>query len=265
MTLKRSFLPFSILAGLLAMNSGEAKAQSPATTIPLIFTKTVDAARTHTGDPVQAKTMQGLTLPDGTQLAKGSTVRGHVVEARAFSFDATPYAVQRPSILSIHFDQVVTKDGVRTISASIRALASRLEADEARTPHRTDETDSVGTMVLVGGGSFNPLSKEIVTGDGDIIGYNRRGGIFARLLPAGYESRYSHFQCDGSNGEQSVAIFSPMACGVYGFDSLYMAENGLSGSFGTFRLESRRRSVKLYAGCAALLELISPDHSSGGL
>ena len=266
---KRNSLLFSMLFGALTFLCGETKAQDPApaaTTIPVIFTQTIDVARAHTGDAVIARTMQEVKLPDGTQLPKGSIVRGHIVEVRAFSFDATPYAVQQPSVLSIHFDQVLTKNGAKTVSASVRALANRLLAEEAISPHRTDDTDAVGTMVLIGGGSFNPLSKEVLTDDGDIIGYNRKGRVFARLLPAEYQSRYSHFACKGSGGEQSVAIFSPMACGAYGFDSMYMAENGSGERPGTFRLESRHRSVKLYTHSAALLELTgSSDHGTGGL
>jgi hypothetical protein len=266
---KRNSLLLPMLFSSLIYPCGETKAQDsapPATTIPVIFTKTVDVANAHTGDPVIAKTMQEVKLPDGTSLPKGSTVRGHIVEVRAFSFDATPYAVQQPSVLSIHFDQILSKDGAKAINASVRALASRLTAEEASSPHRTDETDSVGTMVLIGGGSFNPLSKEVLTDAGDIIGYNRKGGVFARLLPAEYQSPYSHFECKGSGGEQSVAIFSPVACGVYGFDSVYMAQNGSGERPGTFRLESRHRSVKVYAYSAALLELTGlSDHGNSDL
>jgi hypothetical protein len=261
MVSKRNTVLLSMLFSLLLLTCGSAKAQEPAsaTTIPVIFTKTIDVAKAHSGDSIDARTMQEVKLPGGTQLPKGTTVRGHIVEVRAFSFDSTPYVVQQPSVLSIHFDQVLTKNGAKTISASVRALANRLTAEEASYPHRTDETDAVGTMELIGGGSFNPLSKEVLTDDGDIIGYNRKGGVFARLLSAEYQTRYAHFECRGSGGEQSVAIFSPMACGVYGFDSTYMAENGSGEKPGTFRLESRHHSVKLYTHSAALLELIGSD------
>jgi hypothetical protein len=60
--------------------------------------------------------------------------------------------------------------------------------------------------------------------------------------------------CYASDTEQSVAIFSASACGLFGFDDIYLAVNG-NESGGTFRLESRHDSVKIYAGSGALLQV----------
>ena len=76
------------------------------TAIPVIFTHTIDSGKAKAGDVVTAKTMQVVVLPNGEQLAKGSLVTGHVVEARPFKFDETPYAAQQPSYLSIQIDHV---------------------------------------------------------------------------------------------------------------------------------------------------------------
>ena len=65
----------------------------------------------------------------------------------------------------------------------------------------------------------------------------------------------STIHCEATSTEQSSGIFSANACGVYGLDADSMAANGSTGD-GTFTLESRRQSVKLYAGSAALLQVI---------
>ena len=177
------------------------------TAIPVMFTHTVDAKKAKAGDPVTAKTMQVVLLPDGEQLPKGTLVTGHVFETRPFKFDETPYAVQQPSYLSIQIDHVADNQ----VATSVRALASALAVGEALTPQRIDETDSLGTMVLIGGAHYSPIARRVTDGpDDDIVGYNKRQGVFARLLPGGAG-------CEGTQTEQSVAIFSPDACGLYGF------------------------------------------------
>jgi hypothetical protein len=82
--------------------------------------------------------------------------------------------------------------------------------------------------------------------DGDAIGYNRKNGVFARLIASG--------PCNGTNTEQSIAIFSPDACGAYGFGGDYLADSGRNGS-GTFTLALHGHSAILYAGSTALLQV----------
>jgi len=112
-------------------------------------------------------------------------------------------------------------------------------------------------MTLIGGTAFSPLDKRIQTNDGDAIGYNRKDGVFARLIPAESSESGTTIHCDGTSTEQSVAIFSPDACGVYGFGGASMPANGQDGS-GTFTLAVRGRTMKLYAGSTALLQ-VNPE------
>ena len=156
------------------------------TAIPVIFTHTVDSRKAQAGDVVTAKTMQVVLLPNGEQLPKGTLVTGHVVEARPFKFDETPYAAQQPSYLSIQIDRVADNP----VATSVRALASAQAVEEALTPQRMDETDSPGTMVLVGGAHYSPVGKRVTDGPyDDIVGYNKKQGVFARLLPGGAVAR----------------------------------------------------------------------------
>jgi hypothetical protein len=215
------------------------------TALPVQFMHTVDASKVRPDGTVAAKTLQAVVLPDGESLPKGSLVIGHVVNARPFQFDTTPYAHQQPSEISIHFDRIESGSLSVPVNLSVRALAKTIESEEAARPHYLDEMDAVGTMEMIGGYEYTPLDKMIQDENGDAIGYIRKQGVFARLLPAG--------SCDGTDTEQSVAIFSPTACGLYGFTDLRMPHSGRRGS-GTFTLASPRRSVRLYAGSTALLE-----------
>ncbi len=240
-------LSFLALLGSVAMVPASRAITLPAqTTIPVIFTHTENAAKAKAGDVVTAKTMQVVLLPNGDQLPKGSMVIGHIVEARPFKFDDTPYAAQQASYLSIKIDQVVNKSGPSSVVTSVRALADPISVEEALTPHGIDETDYPGTVTLIGGAHYSPVDKHVTYGvDDDIVAYNKKQGVFAHLLPAGAS-------CPGTQTEQSVGVFSPDACGLYGFGSVHLSEDTASG---TFRLASTHRTVVLYAGSAALLQV----------
>jgi hypothetical protein len=224
----------------------QSQALPQATAIPVRFERSIDTKKAKVGDQVTAKTMQVIVLPDGRNISKGTLLIGHVAALEAFHFDQTPYAHQKSSMLSIHFDKLETSDAVIPVNLAVRAIANTNDSKDATYPHSTDDTDHVGMMTLIGGTTFSPLNKMIQTEDGDAIGYNRKNGVFARLIASG--------SCNGTDTEQSIAIFSPDACGAYGFGGDYLAGNGQDGS-GTFTLVVRGRSVKLYAGSTALLQV----------
>jgi hypothetical protein len=236
---------FSLLGGLAFAPVSRAVTLPEQTTIPVIFTRTLHAGKAKAGDVVTAKTMQVVLLADGEQIPKGTLVTGHIVEARPFKFDETPYAPQQPSYLSIQLDSVMVKGVATTVSTSVRAMADPITVQEALYAHGIDDPDPVGTVVMIGGAHYSPIEKQVTAGpDDDIVGYNKKQGVFARLLPGG-------FGCGATQTEQSVAIFSPDACGLFGFGSVHLA----TGASGAFRLESTHRTVTLYAGSAALLQV----------
>ena len=232
------------LLGCATLSPAGLGAPLPAdTALPVMFAHTLDSAKVKAGDAVTLRTMQVVFLPGGEQLAKGTTLTGHVIEARPFHHDDTPYAVQQPSYLAVQIDQVAG-NAASPITTSVRAMADSSAVAEALSPQRFDDISMVGTTVLVGGAHYSMIAHEVTAGPyEDTVGYNRKQGVFARLLPGGAG-------CEGSGTEQSVAIFSPDACGLYGFLSDRLTQSG-----GTFRLESTHYTVKIRAGSAALLQV----------
>lgn len=225
----------------------------PGTTLPIRFSHPVDAKKVHQGDLVIARTMQVVALPDGQQLPKGAVVKGHVVAVRPYGGRAAN-AESKASLLTIHFDQIETLSETIPVNLFVRALANSLDSEDASTPHGIDETDHPGNMILIGGGEFSPLDKVIRDNGGDVIGYNRKDGVFAKLLPSMDMTPGSNYRCEGTSVEQSIAIFAPTACGLYGFgDDITMTEAGKSGG-GSLTLRSNGSSVKLYAGTTALVQ-----------
>jgi hypothetical protein len=242
----RSLSSLALLGSVAMVPASRAITLPAQTTIPVMFTHTENAAKAKAGDVVTAKTMQVVLLPNGNQLPKGSLVIGHIVEARPFKFDDTDYAVQQASYLSIKIDQVVDKSGPSPVVAWVRAMADHNSVQDAITPHGIDETDYMGTVTLVGGAHYSPIDRHVTDGpDDDVVAYNKKQGVFAHLLPGGAS-------CPGTETEQSIGIFSPDACGLYGFASVHLSEGSAPS---TFRLASTHHTVVLYAGSAALLQV----------
>ena len=237
-----------------ALVPAQSQSLPAATAIPVSFAQSVDAKKAKVGDTVTAKTMQVILLPGGGSIAKGTVVTGHVVAVQPFHFDPTPYAHQTPSLISIHFDQLREAGTLIPVNLSVRAIATANDSREASYAYSNQDPDHIGMVSLIGGTTFSPLQKMIQSEDGDAIGYNRKDGVFARLIASAPSGARTSIDCKGTDTEQSLAIFSPDACGVYGFAGDYISENGQDGS-GTFTLTVRGRSEKLYAGTTALLQV----------
>lgn len=223
------------------------------TALPVRFVHSVDARKAQPGDRVVAKLLRTVVTPDGFRIPKGTLITGHVVDARPFHLTNDPYAESKASVLSIHFDRIVNGDLSMPVNLSVRALANSIESYEAANPQRLDETEGLGTMDLVGGDEFSPLDKTIRDSDGHVIGFNRRNGVFARLIASDDTNMARSPGCNATDSEQSLAIFSPNVCGTYGPEGVSMPRKGRRGS-GTFTLESHQHSVKLDAGSTALLQ-----------
>jgi hypothetical protein len=224
---------------------------APQTTIPIVFTKSVDANHAHAGDPVMAKTSQAIKLDNGHLIPAGSTVIGHVVAETPFAFDPTPYAKQKQSSLEIQFDAIDDHGSKIPLSIYVRALADPLSSWDAATPKSTD-LDSLSTTTQVGGDLVTPSQNEVRSQDDDVVGYKRRGGIYAHLIASRGNSPDG---CDSSDTEQSMGIFSASACGLYGFTDTTFVRSGRSGATSTLLLQSRRRPLKIYSKSNALLEV----------
>jgi hypothetical protein len=250
------FLAFAWVAAAPAY--GHSESVTPSTAIPVVFSRPVEAGKATSGATVTAKTSQLVLLPDGKALPIGTILRGHVVQSVPFVPNAAPYAVQKPSILSIHFDTIEVGGAAVPVHLSVRALAGPVLSYQASIPHYRDETDTTGTRLLIGGSSFSPLQKAVWSPNGKIVAYHRTQGVYARLLPGDtLDSEGAANHCEATETEQAVGIFSPSACGVYGVNTVAIADNGRARG-GTFVLKSEARSVALFAGTTALLQVMAP-------
>jgi hypothetical protein len=225
------------------------------TAIPVVFTQSLVAGNAKPGDIVTAKLTQAVSLAGGKVIPVGTPVVGHVVGSSAFTFDPARYAVQKSSVLSVHFDKIVEGGSAVPVSLLLRAVAGPIQSHEAAIAHYRDESDSTGTRTLIGGSSFSPIETQVLSPNGDVVGYETKQGVVARLLLGDGVNENSTPQCEATDTEQAVGLFSPNACGVYGLNAVSMPINGSTNN-GTFVLESQRQTVKVYAGSAALLQVL---------
>jgi len=237
------------LALLQAANAGAAPSQlSPRTTLPVVFTRGVDALHAHVGETVLAKTTQEIKLAGGIKVPAGAEVSGHVVESVPFAFDPTPYAKQRQSVLSIRFDTLRSGNLSLPLTVYVRAMADPVTSWDAQKPIPNAD-DSLKITSQIGGDLVNPSQDEVVSRSGDIVGYKRHGGIYAHLLSASNA-------CDASDTEQAMGLYSASACGLYGFVGDELEQSGT-----TLVLSSRHQSPKIWKNSTALLEVL-PDSAS---
>jgi len=248
-----------VIAMIAALSTPFAMAQvlpatlAAGTTLPIQFERSVDSNHAHPGDEVVAKTTQLVRLANSQILPAGARVTGHVLASNAFTFDKTPYAKQQASILTIHFDSIESKGETLPLRVYVRAMADPLTVWDAQRPKATD-MDPLSTTTQIGGDQVTPSQSDVRSQDGDTVGYNRRGGVYAHLISAVGNGPVS---CDASDTEQSMGLFSASACGLYGYTDVTMLDAGKSGNPSTLTLSARRRSAKIWARSEALLEVQS--------
>jgi hypothetical protein len=242
--------PYHLTAALLLAapvvfaQSAQASELPPHTTLPIVFTQTVSAAHAHAGDHVSARTTQVVRLADGRVIPSGATVTGHVLAASGFAYDNTPYAQQKTSTLAISFDTITFGSATLPLHVSVRAAASPIAVNDAHSPKSTD-LDSLSTTTQIGGAQLVPSQSEVRDVEGDVVAYNRRDGVYAHLIARG--------GCDGGNTEVSVDIFSPTACGLYGFGNVSTANIAEPSQL---TLVSTHGSPEVWKHTAALLEVL---------
>ena len=93
-------------------------------TFTVELTKPLDSKKLKEGDPVEAKLTGGITLPNGTPVARGTRLVGHVTAATARSKGGSE------STLGIVFDKIARSGGEDTpISGVIQAVAPNPNED----------------------------------------------------------------------------------------------------------------------------------------
>ena len=154
-----SLLPSMVLTAFaLAQNPpAEAEHQAPAvaaespaqgstqfatnTVIVAELSKSLDAKKAETGDPVEAKTTMDVLSQGKIVMPRNTRIVGHVTSAKAHSKESPD------SNIGIAFDRAIMKDGHElSLAASLQAIGAPINQNASSTPERA-ATGCVGAML----------------------------------------------------------------------------------------------------------------------
>ena len=239
-----------LLLALLTIHcctSWSAAQQIPSgTVLPVLLETTLDAQRDAAGKKVLGKIMQDVALPDGSTIRRGARITGEVIEA-------TRVQNASPSRLAVKFDAVVVRGRVIPLVTHLRAIASVNEVFQAKLPtnafadYGTSESD--WNTVQIGGAGVYRGNGEVVRGSQVVGRATDYGAVTAKLIAAPQRG----CQNDGRR-QQSLWLFSPWACGAYGYPDLEIVRRGEGAPVGAIVFQSPR-NVRISAGSGLLLRV----------
>jgi hypothetical protein len=220
------------------------------TILPVMSRSTLNASRAKVGEKLQFRLMQNVTLPSGTAVRAGARLEGQIVEVSAATSTSSARVV-------IRIDRLTSDKKEIPVRLSLRALASMLSVSEAQLPTGTfaeyGTSVSDWTTVQIGGAAVY-LGDATVRDGLQILGRAPAYGVVtAKLIPApkcGCPAR------DNDSGrEEALWLFSPWACGVYGFEDLAITHHGNTAPVGDIILTAPKNLV-IRGGSGWLLQVV---------
>jgi hypothetical protein len=234
--------PLLLAAVLWSATVAGAQEMPAGTVIPVMVTVTLDSAKAHVGQPITGKVMERVPLPGGENIPEGAKVLGHVSLV-------IPAKAGAPASLALQFDKIIAHGHEFSIRTSLRALASMMAVYEAQVPFFEPDTTPRGAVMLapVGGeAAFRPDNPE----------KSYRPVHFSGELAPGCGSRVDQ---DGGTG--ALWVFSPYACGVYGFGNALVIVGERSAATEDSILLGSKKNFSINAGSGWLL-LVTPQASN---
>lgn len=230
--------PWLVLLWLLPLSLAAQNPIPAGTVLPVQLDTGLNARKLHTDQTVRARIMQNVP---GTPIRRGAHVVGHVVSAA-------------PGRIEIHFDTVDAHGRRIPITASLRALASMTEVEQAEIPEggadRALPPDQRNRQ-QIGGEEVYRYDGPVVRGD-DVVGRPTPYGVLGRVS--------AHAPCrgavDDNDRPQALWLFSTDACGLYGFDGLALQHAGRTAPMGTIRIAGPSGKVNIRGGSGLLLRVL---------
>ena len=246
----------SIIAVMILLVAAVAFGQQiPAgTVLPVMSNTTVEAGKSKPGDKVSARLMQDVGLPSGDRIRRGAKLEGQVVQASSVAGRTT---------VAVRFERLISGGKQIPLTLGLLALASMQDVFEAQLP--TSNFDEYGTSIsdwttVQVGGAAVYLGDGTVRDGMQVVGRAPGWGIVtAKLLPA--PKRGCKALSTESQSEQSLWVFSPWACGTYGFQGLEIAHHGVTSPVGTIELAAPT-PFHIRGGSGWLLTVVRDDSPS---
>jgi hypothetical protein len=199
------------------------------TIIPAELSKSVDAKKAKSGDPVVAKVSQDLLSNGQIVIPRGAKVMGHVTEAQGGKKGES-------SSLGIAFDKIIMKDGKEVpLQATIQAMARPQQSAALTAPNDpTAQAGGQGQIGNIGGGTAgrNP----------GVSGAPGNGAP----VPAGAD-----VNAGGANAGTTSVSLNPGSQGAIGMEGVTLSANGQA-----TMVNSSKSDVKLDGGTQLILRAL---------
>ncbi|HMK31969.1 MAG TPA: hypothetical protein VK473_19965 [Terriglobales bacterium] len=206
---------------------GEASVEAPVppgTVLPVMLRTSIHSRKTKPGQPIVARVMEDVPLPNGRKVPSGAKLAGHVVSL-------APRVGEVPSSITLEFDRILVKHREIPVVTSLRAIASFMEVSDAYIPMFGPERLSVAA-------TWQPRK----------IGSDKNS-----LLKCGVSA---------DKRAEDIWVFYPTACGTFGLGKgVEIVRNGQQRPKGRISLTSEKKDLNLVGGAGLLLrveEVTSP-------
>ena len=197
------------------------------TALPVEVGATLSAKNARAGQKIEGRLMQEVRLPSGFVIKKGSRISGKII------------SVQRPSGITLRFDQLQDEHQAIPLNVSLRAIADSASVFQAALPvdaSTSEASDEWVTQQI--GGDYVFRGRGYVSSDQGQVGRWTGTGVWGKLGPGG-----DCIDSDDNGDEQALWIFSGTACGAYGFQDLTIAKSGRTPPVGEITLRSSKQAL----------------------
>lgn len=223
------------------------------TIIPVMLKTSITSAKTKPGDPISARVMQDVPLPNRMRIREGAKLTGHVTEVLAAAQGVG-------GSISLVFDGVRRGKQALAITTDLRAVASLSAVDSAKIPAfgmGEGETWNNRVTTQIGGDTVYWGGGPVIGRFGDVgkpVSGAAVSGVLARVTTA--PGKPCRGETDDNHNVQALWVFSSDACGVYGLYGLTIAHAGRTEPLGVIELSSKEGEVKISSGSGLLLRVI---------
>jgi hypothetical protein len=242
--LKASVLCFLLVASALSF----AQLEIPnGTMLPVKLRTSLNSSGTNKGASLTAAVQQDIPLPNGSRIPKGTKLTGQVT-------DVIPASPTQGAQLSFRIDSIELHRRRVAVSASLRAVGSALEVDQAQVPKSGPDRGTSAnnwTTVQIGGDVVYRGGGPVTGGEGQVVGEPVPNGVLVWIAAR------PGSKCSGelSPDPQALWLFSADACGIYGLPGLSISHAGKTPPVGQITIESKRGNVRLRSGSGLLLRV----------